>query len=57
MCVICLQFQKDKDLSDARQMLAAARRETTAIPAEHLDAVEGELAKWEKAIAEASRKP
>jgi hypothetical protein len=40
MCVICLEFQRSKDLSDARRMLAAARREPTSIEPRHLDEVE-----------------
>ncbi len=45
MCVICLEFQRSKDLSDAKRMLAAARREPTSIPSDHLDQVERDLAK------------
>jgi hypothetical protein len=45
MCVICLEFQRSKDLADARQMLAAARREPNTIPSSHLDEVEQQLAK------------
>lgn len=42
MCIICLQFQKDKDLVDARRMLEAARREAqlTDISEEHLREIE-----------------
>ena len=43
MCIICLEFQRTKDLADARRMLASARREPTAIDAKHLDDVEREL--------------
>ncbi|MEN9836040.1 MAG: hypothetical protein RL011_2233 [Pseudomonadota bacterium] len=43
MCIICLEFQRSKDLKDARQMLAAARREPTDISRDHLDAVEKQL--------------
>ena len=48
MCVICLEWQRTKDLADAQRMLAAARREPTAIPREHLDEVERTLRKAEK---------
>jgi hypothetical protein len=47
MCIICLEFQRNKDLNDARRMLASARREPTAIPEAHLDQVERELQKAE----------
>ena len=43
MCIICIEFQRSKDLGDAERMLAMARREPTAIPAEHLDKVAEEL--------------
>ena len=43
MCIICLEFQRTKDLTDARRMLAAARREPSDIPATHLDEVERQL--------------
>jgi hypothetical protein len=44
MCIICLEFQRTKDLADARRMLAFARREPQAIDREHLDDVEKSLA-------------
>jgi hypothetical protein len=44
MCIICLEYQRSKDLADARRMLAAARREPTSIDAAHLDEVESRLA-------------
>jgi len=44
MCVICLEFQRSKDLADAKRMLAAARREPSSIPPDHLDQVERQLA-------------
>lgn len=47
MCIICLEFQRNKDLSDARRMLGAARREPTAIPVQHLDEVERVLKRAE----------
>ena len=43
MCIICLEFQRSKDLVDAERMLAAARREPSSIPPEHLDVVQKEL--------------
>jgi hypothetical protein len=45
MCIICLEFNKKKDLEDARIMLEAARREVNSIPEAHLKKVEEELAK------------
>lgn len=44
MCIICLEFQRTKDLADARRMLAFARREPQAIDREHLEDVEKTLA-------------
>ena len=49
MCVICLEFQKSKDLIDARRMIAAARREPTSIDAAHLDDVERRIRDQEAA--------
>ncbi len=49
MCIICLEFQRSKDLRDARQMLAAARREPSDISREHLDEVERKLKEAEAA--------
>lgn len=42
MCIICLQFQKDKDLVDARRMLEAAKRELHVIDidSQHLREIE-----------------
>jgi len=51
MCIICLEFQRNKDLLDARRMVASARREPTAIPETHLDEVERELNRAEDAGA------
>ncbi len=51
MCIICLEFQRTKDLVDARRMLAAARREPTAIDQGHLDEVEESLEKAKQAKA------
>lgn len=47
MCIICLEFQRTKDLDDARRMLQMARREPRAIPAEHLDEVERDIKRAE----------
>ncbi len=43
MCVICLQFQKDRDFADARRMIMAARREPNSIDEKHLEEIEHEL--------------
>ena len=48
MCIICLEFNKNRDLNDARMMIEAARREVTAIPEDHLKKVEEELQKMYK---------
>ncbi len=45
MCIICLEFNRKKDLEDARIMVEAARREVSSIPEEHLKRVEEELKK------------
>jgi len=45
MCIICLEFNRKKDLEDARIMVEAARREVSNIPEEHLKKVEAELKK------------
>jgi len=43
MCVICLEFQRSKDLADAKRMLQAARNEPKSIDPKHLDEVEKTL--------------
>lgn len=43
MCVICLEFQRSRDLIDARRMLESARNEPKSIDAKHLDEVERKL--------------
>lgn len=43
MCIICLEFNKKRDLEDARIMIEAARREVSSIPEDHLKEVEEEL--------------
>lgn len=50
MCIICVEFQRNRDLLDARRMLAGARREPTAIPTSHLDDVERELDQAEESV-------
>ena len=40
MCIICLEFEKLFDIRDARQMIAAARREPGSIAEGHLKEVE-----------------
>jgi len=39
MCIICLEYQRTKDRSDAFKMLQAAYREPGAIDKEHLKQV------------------
>ena len=43
MCIICLEFQKYRDIADARQMLYKARGEPSNIDEAHLDEVENAL--------------
>jgi hypothetical protein len=57
MCIICLEYQRSKDLMDARKMLAGARREPTSIPAAHLDEVERELDRAEDELPLPPRAP
>lgn len=45
MCIICLEFNKSRDIRDARLMIEAARREVDAIPEDHLNKLEKELQK------------
>ena len=45
MCIICLEFNKHRDLVDAHRMVEAARREADSISPEHLREVEKELEK------------
>lgn len=54
MCIICLEFNKTRDIRDARIMIEAARREVDVIPEEHLKKVEKEL---EKRQGSAAAKP
>lgn len=48
MCIICIEFQRQRDLADARMMLRSARREPTNIPRDHLDRIEQELDEIER---------
>ena len=43
MCLICIEFEKNSDIRDARRMIEAARREVDVIPEEHLREIEGRL--------------
>ncbi len=45
MCIICLEFNKSRDLIDAQLMIEAARREADTIPEKHLKKLEAELKK------------
>jgi len=45
MCIICLEFNRTRDLEDARRMVEAARREADVVPEEHLKKVAKELEK------------
>ena len=44
MCIICIEFNKYRDIRDAAMMIKAARREATVIPEEHLVELERQLA-------------
>lgn len=52
MCIICLQFQRDRDFVDAKRMIEAARREILVIDIEeeHLSELERNIAKKEKLL-------
>lgn len=50
MCIICLEFQRTKNIFDAREMLASARREPNSIDDAHLKEIEEALAKAEQDI-------
>lgn len=47
MCIICIQFQRERDFADARRMILAARNEPNSIDTKHLDEVEKEVAEAE----------
>ncbi len=40
MCIICVQFNKNRDIRDAEVMIEAARREADIVPEEHLAKIE-----------------
>lgn len=48
MCIICLEFQKYRDIADARLMLLRARVEPNDIDKAHLDEIEVALDEVEK---------
>lgn len=48
MCLICLEFNKYRDIRDAEMMIEAARREADIIPEEHLLKIELELRKMDE---------
>ena len=43
MCIICIEFNRNKDFIDADRMIEAARREANAISESHLREVEKQL--------------
>jgi len=45
MCIICLEFNKNKDIFDTIGMINAAMREPTSISLRHLVLLEKELSK------------
>jgi len=53
MCIICIEFQKHRDLADARRMLESARREPKSIDPDHLAEVQRDI---DLAEAEQKRK-
>jgi hypothetical protein len=57
MCIICLEFNRKKDLEDARIMVEAARREVSSIPEDHLKRVEEELKKRQPDATEPLKVP
>ena len=48
MCIICIEFNRNKDLDDAWRMLEAAGREPSSIPQAHLDKVRESIEKMQK---------
>lgn len=48
MCIICIEFNKNKDLEDAWRMLEAAGREPSSITKEHLAKVRSEIKKMQE---------
>ena len=43
MCIICIEFQKNRDFDDARRMVEAARREPKTIDPDHLEEIAHDL--------------
>lgn len=52
MCLICIEFQRNRDLADAKRMLMMARREPSSIDPAHLDKVEQRLARLDRGEAD-----
>lgn len=48
MCIICIEFNRNKDLDDAWRMLEAAGREPSSISNEHLKKVREKIEKMQK---------
>jgi hypothetical protein len=53
MCIICLEYQKYRDIADARLMLLRARGEPNDIDKSHLKEIEVQLDSDEKAAKDA----
>ncbi len=47
MCIICVEFQRSRDLADARRMIQAARKEPKSVDPDHLKTVERDLDAFE----------
>lgn len=47
MCIICVEFQRSRDLADARRMIQAARKEPKSVDPDHLNTVERDLDAFE----------
>jgi hypothetical protein len=54
MCIICLEYQKHRDIADARVMLLRARGEPNNIDKSHLKEIEVQLDSDEKAAKNAA---
>lgn len=57
MCIICIEFERNKDLADAKLMLQNARREPGAIDRKHLEEVEAKLNEVAKATDSPKTRP
>ena len=55
MCIICIEFNKNKDLDDAWRMLEAAGREPSSISKEHLEKVRDEITKRQEGPSSESK--